>query len=218
MSAFPWRRFAVDMTTPPDSDAQKSPNGVRTGMAAAFFAAAGASACCVAPALLAAVGIGGAWATRLSPLEAYRPWFIGVAIFAVGFAFIQEYRARQCDDKCDNTRPPLRAVLLLIGAGSVALMIAAPSLIGSATASSGEPVPRSDNAQTLVLDIEGMTCEACAPSLRAWLHDLEGVAAATVTFDPPVAIVTADTTKSGLREILAAVEDVGYRGSVRSIK
>lgn len=61
-------------------------------MMAGVLAGIGASLCCVAPLVLLALGIGGAWIGSLTALEPYRPLFIGLTLVFVGLAFRQLYR------------------------------------------------------------------------------------------------------------------------------
>jgi len=49
------------------------------------------SLCCVAPLVLITLGISGAWISRLTALEPYRPIFIGVTLIFLGLAFRQLY-------------------------------------------------------------------------------------------------------------------------------
>jgi len=46
-----------------------------------------ASACCALPALLAALGVGGAWLARLRVLERFFPVFVAIAVVGFGFGF-----------------------------------------------------------------------------------------------------------------------------------
>lgn len=69
----------------------------RRSLFAAVIAAIGASLCCVAPLVLLALGIGGAWISTLTALEPYRPIFIGVVLVFLGLAFHKLYIApRKC--------------------------------------------------------------------------------------------------------------------------
>lgn len=58
----------------------------RTALLAGGLAALLASACCLGPLVLVALGISGAWIGSLSALEAYRPLFLGAAVVAMFFA------------------------------------------------------------------------------------------------------------------------------------
>ena len=51
-----------------------------------------ASTCCLGPLILVMLGISGAWIGNLAVLEPYRPFFIGVALIALAFAWRRIYR------------------------------------------------------------------------------------------------------------------------------
>lgn len=64
-----------------------------TGGVAGVFA----SACCAGPLILASLGLGGAWVSRLTALTPYRWIFIGIAVAALVFAWRRIYRpVAQC--------------------------------------------------------------------------------------------------------------------------
>lgn len=64
-----------------------------TGGVAAFLA----SACCLGPLVLILLGFGGAWISNLLLLEPYRPFFIAIALLALGLAGWRLYRpAKAC--------------------------------------------------------------------------------------------------------------------------
>jgi mercuric ion transport protein len=51
-----------------------------------------AGACCFGPLVLVSLGIGGAWLANFQVLEPYRPFFIAIALVALGFAWKLVYR------------------------------------------------------------------------------------------------------------------------------
>ena len=68
---------------------------------AGIAAAIGASACCILPLVLFALGISGAWIGNLVALEPYKPYFIAVAILFLGFGFYKVYskpKAEVCEE------------------------------------------------------------------------------------------------------------------------
>ena len=74
---------------------------------ASVLAAIIGSLCCVAPLVLLALGISGAWIGQLTALEPYRPIFIGVTVVFVGLAYRQLYIVpAQCapGEACANPR------------------------------------------------------------------------------------------------------------------
>lgn len=75
---------------------------------AGIAAAIGASACCILPLVLFALGISGAWIGNLVALEPYRPYFIAAAILFLGFGFYKVYskpKAEACEDGTFCARP-----------------------------------------------------------------------------------------------------------------
>jgi mercuric ion transport protein len=67
----------------------------RTSLIAGAAAAVGASLCCVAPLVLLALGVGGAWIARLTALEPYRPVFLTLTLLFLGMAFRRLYLTPQ---------------------------------------------------------------------------------------------------------------------------
>ncbi len=70
------------------SEPQNGRGALFTGGLAAILA----SACCLGPLVLIALGFSGAWIGNLTVLEPYRPIFIGVALVALFFAWRRIYR------------------------------------------------------------------------------------------------------------------------------
>jgi len=68
-----------------------------------------------------------------------------------------------------------------------------------------------DDQQQIVLEIQGMTCEGCAPTVEKALRGVPGVAAATVSYERKQATVFVPKGKHVPREaLLQAVRNVGY--------
>ncbi len=85
----------------------------RTGSGALFvggLAALLASACCLGPLVLVALGLSGAWIGNLTLLEPYRPFFVAGALVALSFAGRRIFRpAKACQpgDVCALPRTRL---------------------------------------------------------------------------------------------------------------
>ncbi len=62
---------------------------------AGIVAAIGASLCCVAPLVLLALGVSGAWIGSLTALEPYRPIFVGLTLLFLGLSFRKLYLVPQ---------------------------------------------------------------------------------------------------------------------------
>lgn len=70
-------------------------NNGRGALATGGLAAILASACCLGPLVLVALGFSGAWIGNLTMLEPYRPLFIGAALVALFFAWRSIFRPVQ---------------------------------------------------------------------------------------------------------------------------
>ncbi len=177
-----------------------------------------ASACCIGPLVLGVLGLGSlGFAAALAPL---RPWFLGfTAVFlATGFYFA--YRPQPADacapgQACAKpaSRTKQRIALWVVTALAVALATY-PSWgarLTSAGASTAAPQP--ENA-VVILDVQGMTCTACAGEIERELRQVPGVVRADVSFDQRRAEVALSTARPRIEPLLAAVEKAGYHATV----
>lgn len=60
---------------------------------AGLAAGIAASLCCLGPLVLVMLGVGGAWVSKLSVLEPYRPYFLTVALIFLFMAYRKIYKA-----------------------------------------------------------------------------------------------------------------------------
>lgn len=93
----------------------------------------------------------------------------------------------------------------LVGAVLIAGILAFFSVTGA------EP----DQTQTATLGIEGMTCGACASAAKVALKKLEGVTNAEVSYDKKEAIVEYIKGKVTPKEMIQAVDGLGYKANVK---
>ena len=103
-----------------------------------LFGALAASSCCIAPLVLFALGVSGAWITNLTQLAPYQPFFIAATAACLGAGYWLVYWARKvaCPDGEVCARPlPKRFVkvgLLLasiLAGGALAFDFLAPLLL-----------------------------------------------------------------------------------------
>uniref|UniRef100_A0A5K3FL56 P-type Cu(+) transporter n=1 Tax=Mesocestoides corti TaxID=53468 RepID=A0A5K3FL56_MESCO len=81
-------------------------------------------------------------------------------------------------------------------------------VVGAAP-SSNEP-----ESQTLDLTITGMTCSSCVHSIESALMKMPGITSASVALATKRGKIVYDPNTIGLRSIVEAVEDMGYKASV----
>lgn len=101
----------------------------RAGSGALFvggLAAILASACCLGPLVLVALGLSGAWIGNLTRLEPYRPFFIVGALIALFFAGRQIFRPAQACQPGEVCAVPRtrRIYKVVFGIVSVLVLIA----------------------------------------------------------------------------------------------
>ena len=213
------------------TDNQKTPNapGERSGLAAAggsLAAAIASSACCWLPLLLIAFGTsaGGvsAW------FEQYRLYFlIGAGVLlAIGFYLV--YRpAPACEpgSVCATPKPGLRRfnqITLWVAAVLVIGFAAFPKYIGAlmdivndepAVVLTSEDAQAVEQSSLFTFDIKGMTCAACAVTLKTELSRLPGVESVAVDYGAKSAVLTAsdDTIIPG---VIEAAKKHGYTATV----
>ena len=91
---------------------------------AGVASAAAATACCVVPLALFAVGISGAWIGNLTALSPYQPFFVLAALLAIGSGHVWARRysaACNADGSCATPRSMRRVRIGLWTATSFAL-------------------------------------------------------------------------------------------------
>jgi len=89
-----------------------------------------ASSCCLAPLLLFAIGIGGAWIGYLTRLAPYQPYFLAVAAGCVGFGYWLRHRSKKiaCSDGEICARPVPNRTVAIGFVFAIILIVAALAL------------------------------------------------------------------------------------------
>jgi mercuric ion transport protein len=183
-----------------------------------------ASACCIGPLILGAVGLGSlGLAAALAP---YRPWFLGLTAVLLGVGFFFAYTpgpAAACTEggcPVPASRRNPRIVLWLVAALTVGLATyphwgaAAASLArntaGRSVADRSAMPAASGPYEVVTLDVSGMTCSACAGEIQAKLDQVPGVAGVDVSFKESRATVRLGTPAPSMKALVSAVEAAGY--------
>jgi len=180
-----------------------------------------ASLCCIGPVVLGALGLGGAaLSATFVPL---RPYFLAATAVLLGLGFYAVYRRPKAEAACEGevcapdsrTRRAAKPLLWLATVVTLALALFpyyGGKLIGGAAANSS--VASSAQLETVELKISGMTCEACAGTVKYELKRTLGVAEAEVEYPSGRATVKYDPTQTEPAKLVEAVNATGYRAEI----
>ena len=187
-----------------------SKKAVFTGVVAAIAA----SSCCVPPVIAAIAGVGGAAGT-LSWMEPFRPYLIGLAVIAIGYAWYSHLKPKKGDDcGCEIEKPKFyQTKSFLVGITLFAtLSITFPYYSGIFYSDSKQKVIISDNSniQKTTISIEGMTCDACQNHVNNAINELPGIVAVNSSYEKGNVEVEFENTQTTLEEIEKAINSTGY--------
>ena len=101
------------------------------GLVGALTSAFGASACCLGPLAILALGAGGAWAGQLAAMEIYRPLFSVASFLFLGLAFYRVYRKRRMEacasgESCGSRGKRKERIAVWLVATLVVLLLSFP--------------------------------------------------------------------------------------------
>ena len=96
----------------------------------------------------------------------------------------------------------------------IALALVAILTIPVATGNSNSFQTNLPEEEEVVINIEGMTCSACAIGVAASLRRVEGVIEAEVSIDPPEAYIQFDPSETSPEALVEAIKDLGYEADV----
>lgn len=189
---------------------KNSKRAVTTGVLAAIAA----SSCCIPPVIAAIAGVGGA-AGSLSWMEPLRPYLIGLAILAIGYAWYNHFKPKDEDDcGCDIEKPKwYQTKGFLIGMTLfAAISISFPyySRIFFPDNAKNTVVENKKNLETIEVTIAGMTCDACQNHVDHAVNELEGIVSIKTSYTKGSSIIEFDKTQTNQEEIKKAVESTGY--------
>ena len=213
---------ATDCCAPSAPAPPETPTTSRAGTFASLGAMVSAilsSACCWLPLLL--LGFGVSAGSVAGFLDAYRPWLLGTTgVLLAGAFYLTYFREPACAPDGSCAAPPARLVLfnkvMLWAATAVVLAFALfPNYVGLLVGDEPTPPPPSAaaNLETVVLDVRGMTCEACEVHVRSALRDVPGVQSAQVSYAEGRAVVQAEPGVER-RALIKAVSTTGYEASI----
>lgn len=185
-----------------------------------LLAATAASLCCITPLIALFAGASGA-ASSLSWLEPLRPYLIGVAILALGFAWVQSLRTKEgaecaANGTCTVEKKSFLAsqTFLLVITVATVLIVAFPyyakTFYPKASAQNVVEL-ESGELQTATFTIKGMTCAGCEEHVNSELYKVSGVIQSVTSYARRNSVVQFDKTKATLDQLRKAIDKTGYR-------
>ncbi len=194
-------------------------NTEKTSKKAAYtglLAAVAASSCCIPPVIALIAGVGGS-ASALSWMEPFRPYLIGLAVVAIGYAWYNYYKLKNTDDcDCEIDEKPrwFQTKGFLIGITLFAVVSIAFPYYASIFYPDNKKevvIVNQSNIQTVNFDVKGMTCASCEQHVTHAVNDLEGIVNVAASFEKANAKVEFDNSKTSKEAIEKAINSTGYK-------
>ena len=188
-----------------------SKNAAYTGL----FAAVAASSCCIPPVIALIAGVGGS-ASALSWMEPFRPYLIGLAVVAIGYAWYAYLKPQKEDDCCEVDAKPkwYQTKGFLIGITLfAAIAIAFPyySSIFYPDNKKEVIIVNQSDIQTVKFNVQGMTCAGCEETIKHAVNELDGILDVIPSYENENTEVKFDKTKTSKAAIEKAINSTGYK-------
>jgi copper chaperone CopZ len=180
-----------------------------------LLTAIAASLCCITPVLALIAGTSGLVST-FSWLEPFRPYFIGLTILVLGFAWYQKLKPQeQIDCNCETEEKPKfiqKKTFLGIVTVFAIIMLAFPFYSNVFYPKTEKEIILVDksNIEKVEFSISGMTCNSCAEHVNHEVNKLAGIINSNASYDNGNAIVEFDNSKTNIAEIEKAINSTGY--------
>ncbi|WP_394994016.1 mercuric transport protein MerTP [Emticicia sp.] len=185
-------------------------------ISAGLLTAIASSLCCITPVLAIVAGSSGV-ASTFSWLEPFRPYFIGMTVLVLGFAWYQKLKpTNQIDCNCETTQKPnfmqTKSFLGIITVMSV-LLLSFPSYahIFFPKTESRAIIILTSEIQKAEFTIKGMTCSGCEHHVKTEINKLKGIVEVVVSYEKGNAIVKFDSKQTNIKEIEKAINSTGYK-------
>ena len=88
-------------------------------------------------------------------------------------------------------------------------------LLGGTAVVAGDSDKATTNAVVSTFEVNGMTCGGCSSGLRLQVKKLEGIEDIKVSHEDGYATVTYDPDKVSPKDILKAIEKMGFEGKLQ---
>ena len=213
-------------------------SGEKMFLGGAIVAAIAASLCCILPVLAVAFGLGAFGMATI--FESLRPYLLVVVVLALAFGFYQTYfRREKCGEgQACSTKPIGRfnQIILWMATIGIAVFSFFPYYSGYIVTALDKPQPtllvnqvadaqnvvnpnetetaiaesEDQTRKTIVIAVDGMTCEACASHIGVALKRIKGVYSAKASYQGKNVTVVYNPTQVTIERIKQGIRDAGY--------
>lgn len=174
-----------------------------------------ASLCCITPILALIASTSGIASTFLW-FEPARPYFIGLSIAVLAFAWYQKLKPVPADDcGCAVDEKPKfiqsKSFIVIISFFAT-LMMAFPyySIAFFPKVEKQIIIVEKSNIQTAEFTINGMGCAGCQEEVKHEVNKLNGIIKADVSYASRNALIQFDNSKTDIPAIEKAIKTTGY--------
>jgi len=185
-------------------------------ISAGLLTAIASSLCCITPVLAIVAGSSGL-ASTFSWLEPFRPHFVGMTVFILGFAWYQKLKPqKQIDCKCETTEKPhfmQTKSFLGISTATTVLLLSFP-IYAHFFFSKNESkaiITQTSEIKKVEFPIKGMICSGCEQHIKTEISKLKGIIEVVVSYEKGKAIVKFDNKQTSIDEIEKAINSTGYK-------
>ncbi len=93
----------------------------------------------------------------------------------------------------------------------VAILVATAALAGCSSSEADQTIQKDVQMKSVKIPVEGMSCGSCAARIKKNLVAIDGVLAASVSFDEKSAIVQYDGAKLAPNRLVSAISGLGFK-------
>ncbi len=212
-------------------------SGKNLFLGSAIVAAVASSLCCILPVLAIAFGLGAFGIASF--FETLRPYLLFVVVMALAFSFYQTYfRREKCDEgQACSTKPIGRFNQIILWAATIGIavfalfpyysgyivtaldkpqlttevnQVAAENPVNPNEAENAMVEAEDQSRKTVVITVDGMTCEACASHIGVALKRIKGIYSASASYPEKNVKVVYNPKQVTIERIKQAIRDAGY--------
>lgn len=99
----------------------------------------------------------------------------------------------------------------MLGKTLVAILLATAGLAGCSSTEAHQPIEKDVQMKSVKIPVEGMSCGSCAALIKKNLVRIDGVLAASVSFDEKSAIIQYDARKLDPNRLASAISGLGFK-------